>query len=215
MTEQPQSTAPDTGATDEPLRYEDSKGRLVPAHLVKPVDLLEDQLVSRLVDRAESLSGMLRAFKTETFADVHAFLVLLADQYGAKRGGKRGNLTFSTYNGRRKVQVAVADRLTFGAELQIAKALIDECIGDWSEGANANIRVLVDHAFRVDKEGQVSRDSVFALRHVAIEDPRWLRAMEAIADSIQVDGTKTYVRFYRRKSPESRWEAIPLDLANA
>lgn len=215
MTDQPATTPPDAGTADQPTHYEDAKGRLIPARLMKAVDLLEDQLARRLVERAESLSATLRAFKGGVFDDVGAFLAILADEYGAKRGGQKGNLTFTSYDGKVKVQVAVADRLTFGAELQVAKTLIDECIGDWSQDANANILVLVDHAFRVDKEGQVSRESIFALRRVSIDDPRWVRAMEAIADSIKVAGTKTYVRFYRRDHPESPWRAIPLDLANA
>jgi len=182
---------------------------------VKASDLLEDQLVRTLVDRAESLSRMLRDFKAGVFGDVSAFLAILADQYDARRGGKKGNLTFTSYDGKLKVQVAVADHLTFGPELQIAKSLIDECIGEWGKDANDNIRVLVDHAFRVDKEGKVSRESIFALRRVVIDDERWTRAMEAIADSIRVAGTKTYVRFYIRDNAESPWRSIPLDLANA
>lgn len=215
MIEPQPSTQPDAGTTDAPAYYEDAKGRMIPARLVKAADLLEDQLVRRLMERAESLSKLLRAFKADTFDDVGAFLAILSDQYNASRGGKKGNLTFTTYDGRMKVQVAVADHLTFGPELQVAKALIDECIGDWSQDANANIRVLVDHAFRVDKEGQVSRESIFALRRVSIDDARWVRAMEAIADSIRIAGTKTYVRFYVRDNAESPWRSVTMDLANA
>lgn len=211
-----QTTAnPAAGPADQPAYYEDAQGRMIPARKVKASDLLEDQLVRALVDRAQSLSQMLRDFKASVFGDVSAFLAILADQYDAKRGGKKGNLTFTSYDGRLKVQVAVADHLSFGPELQVAKSLIDECIGEWGKDANDNIRVLVDHAFRVDKEGQVSRESIFALRRVAIADERWTRAMEAIADSIRIAGTKTYVRFYVRPDPESPWRSIPLDLANA
>ncbi|MBP2233098.1 hypothetical protein J2847_006433 [Azospirillum agricola] len=200
---------------DPPAYYEDAKGRMIPARLVKATDLLEDQLVRELLERAESLAATLAAFKAGVFNDVGAFLAILADQYDAKRGGKKGNLTFTSFDGKLKVQVAVADHLTFGPELQVAKQLIDECIGEWGKDANDNIRVLVDHAFRVDKEGQVSRESVFALRRVSIADARWARAMEAIADSIRVAGTKTYVRFYHRDTPESSWRSVTLDLANA
>lgn len=200
---------------ENPTHFRNHKGHLIPASHVKGADLLQDQLVRRIMDRAQSLSGLLRAFKVDVFSDVGAFLAILTDQYGAQRGGKKGNMTFTTFDGTMKIQVAVADYLVFGPELQIAKALIDECIGDWAADANANIRLLVDHAFRTDKEGQVSRESIFALRHIAIDDPRWARAMEAIADSIRIAGSKTYVRFYVRENPESPWRSITLDLANA
>jgi len=196
--------------------YEDARGRMVPARLVKDTDLLQDQLVTKLMGEAETLAATMRAFRAMVFDDVGAFLALLSEKYDAKsRGGRKGNMTFMTYNGKMKVQVAVADHLKFGSELQTAKELIDECINEWAKDTNDNIRVLVDHAFRVDKEGQVSRESIFALRRVNIVDPRWERAMKAIADSIEVQGTRTYVRFYRRDSQESPWQAITLDLANA
>lgn len=206
------------GVTSEAARpdyYEDARGRMIPARLVKAQDLLEDQLVRDLLNQADSLSGLIAAFKSTVFSEVGAFLAILTDQYKAKRGGKKGNMTFTSLDGKLKVQVAVADHMTFGPQLQIAKGLIDECIGDWSQGVNANIRVLVDHAFSVDKEGQVSREKIFALRRVDITDDRWRQAMDAISDSIRVEGTKTYVRFYRRDSQESPWRAITLDLANA
>ncbi|MBP2301280.1 DUF3164 family protein [Azospirillum picis] len=193
----------------------DAKGRLVPEALVKPTDKLQDQLVRKLMGYADDLSAQVARFKAHTFDDVGAFLALLAEQYQDTRGGQKGNMTLTSFDGTMKVQVAVADHMTFGPELQIAKNLIDACIADWSTGANDNIRALVEHAFRVDQEGQVSRDAIFALRRVAIEDERWKQAMAAIADSVRIEGTKSYVRFYRRPSPDAAWKAVTIDLASA
>ncbi len=193
----------------------DGKGRLVPESLVKPADKLQDQTVRKLMGYADELSATIARFKGHVFDDVGAFLALLAEQYGETRGGTKGNITLTSYDGLLKVQVAVADHMSFGPELQIAKGLIDACIAEWAEGANVNIRALVEHAFRVDKEGQVSREAIFALRRVQIEDERWRNAMAAIADSIRVEGTKTYVRFYRRPNAEARWQAVTIDLASA
>jgi hypothetical protein len=193
----------------------DAKGHLVPLDRVRPVDTLEDQLVRDLMGHAGELSGQIARFKAHCFDDVGAFLSLLAERYGAKRGGAKGNMTFTAYDGRLKVQIAVADRLVFGPELQVAKALIDECIVEWAAGVNANIRALVEHAFRTDQEGKVSREAVFALRRIEIDDERWRSAMAAIADSIRVESTKTYIRFYRRDDPAKPWQAVTIDLASA
>ena len=75
------------------------------------------------------------------------------------------------------------------------------------------IRALVNHAFEVDKPGQVNREALFALRKIDIDDERWRQAQAAITDSIRVTGSKTYVRFYRRPTPEDRWQAVTIDLA--
>ena len=193
----------------------DSKGRLVPIGIIKPVELLEDQLVAKILGYADELSAQVRRFKGHCTDDVDAFLAILREKYQAERGGTKGNMTFTSFDGCMKVQIAVADRLTFGAELQVAKDLVDACIAEWSAGATDQIRALVTHAFQVDKEGQVSRDAIFALRRVEIRDERWQRAMEAIVDSIRVVGSKEYIRIYRRAAPTAKWEAVTIDLAAA
>lgn len=193
----------------------DAKGRLVPEHLVRPADLVEDQLVRGLIGRAETLSDEVARFKAAIFDDVGAHLALLAERYGASRGGAKGNVTFTSFDGCMKVQVAVAEYFAFGPELQVAKSLIDACIAEWSADANDKVRLLVEHAFRVDREGQVSREGIFALRRLQIDDLRWRDAMTAIADSTRVQGTKSYIRFYQRPVPDARWQAVTIDLASA
>lgn len=201
--------------TVPPGYRQDAKGHLVPEHLVKPTDLLEDQLVEKLLGYADELSAQISRFKGHCFDDIAAFLDLLFQHYGVSRGGQKGNMTFSSYDGLNRVTVRIADHLAFGPELQAAKALIDECIAEWSADANAQIRVLVNHAFNVDKEGKVSVEAILALRRVAIEDGRWKRAMEAIGDSIRVVGSKAYIQFHRRAKPQDRWQAVTIALAAA
>ena len=47
-----------------------------------------------------------------------------------------------------------------------------------------------------------------------IEDSQWKLAMEAIRDSIQTNGTTTYIRLYERVGETDQYKAIPLDLAS-
>jgi hypothetical protein len=193
---------------------QDAKGRLVPEHLVKPTDLLEDQTVRKILGYADELNTQISRFKAHCFDDIGAYLDLLAERYGWKpKDGAKGNMTLTTYDGTFKVQVAIADTLTFGPELQIAKELIDACIAEWAEGSRDEIRALVAYAFQTDKEGQVSREAVFSLRRINIDDARWLTAIAAINDSIRVQGSKTYLRFYRRTKTTDRWEHVTIDLA--
>lgn len=63
-------------------------------------------------------------------------------------------MTFQTYDGLKKVQVAISENIVFGAELQTAKNLIDECINEWGADSRPEIVTLIDHAFQVDKEGK-------------------------------------------------------------
>lgn len=199
-----------------PDYMKDAKGRLTPKHMIKPQELLEDQTVRKIIEEyARPLSAQLDRFLGHTFEDVATFMDILAEQYNATRGGKKGNVTLTSYDGCLKVIVQVQDTLTFGPELQIAKVLFDECITAWSADANDNIRALVGHAFQVDKQGQINREALFSLRRLDIKDDSWKRAIQALNDSIRTQGSKQYIRFYERAQPNDAWKAITIDLAKA
>ncbi|MDR1506452.1 MAG: DUF3164 family protein, partial [Treponema sp.] len=53
---------------------------------------------------------------------------------------------------------------------------------------------------------------VLGLRRLEIHDPDWQKAMRAITESIQVSGSKQYLRFYERNE-NGEYRQIPLDVA--
>lgn len=167
-----------------------------------------------LCEQAKVVSTELAHFKVDAMSDVNTFVETSSEQYGVKAGGKKGNVTLMSFDGRYKVQRHMQDSITFDERLQAAKELIDECIVKWSNGIDDNIRVLVTHAFQTDKEGKVSISRILGLRRLEITDPTWLRAMAAIADSMQTVGSKPYVRFYERDAA-GEYQPINLDVASA
>ena len=193
----------------------DAKGSLVPLAAVKPMDLLMDEAVRTILGKAQKTSALITTFKIDTFDQVGALQALMAQSYGATVGGKKGNITLTSFDGCQKVQVQVADLVEFGPELQAAKALIDECLTEWASGGGVELRSLVNRVFQVDKEGQINRAELFMLLRVEIADERWLKAMEAIRDSIRIIGSRTYVRFYDRPTADAAWRAVTIDLAAA
>ncbi|MBD8890919.1 DUF3164 family protein [Roseibium litorale] len=192
----------------------DGKGSLIPIAKIKQEHQLEDALVKDLAAEADEIHRRLAAFKERAFGEIEALRDLLAEKYGAKRGGRKGNITFTSFDGTQQVVVAVAEHITFGPELEAAKSLIDECFHSWLSDANANLKVVVDDAFQVDKKGKISTSRVLGLRRHAIEDEKWLRAMDAIADAVRVTGTKAYVRVYRRDPATEDREPVSLDIAS-
>ena len=124
-----------------------------------------------------------------------------------------GNVTLVSFDGRYKVVRQMAEHIVFDERLQAAKLLIDECIQAWAKGSNANIKVLVNDAFQVDREGKISTGRVLGLRRLDIDDDKWSQAMRAIADSMNVSGTKPYIRFYERNERSGEYVAISLDMA--
>ena len=193
----------------------DAKGNLVPIELIKGQDQLEDQTVRKIMGFARELSDQIGRFRGHTMTDLGEFDALLSEQYGGKKGGRKGNRTYQTIDGLMKVQVQVADFVDFGPQLQTAKSLIDACLNEWSADSRPEIRAVVTRAFNTDKEGQINRSDIFMLLRLEIDDGRWQQAMEAIRDAMRVIGSREYVRFYQRRSIEERWEPVTIDLARA
>ena len=191
----------------------DAQGHFVPVSMIKPQNALEDEMVRKVIGHARDLSAQIGRFKGHTFEDLSGLDGLLAQEYGVKRGGKKGNRTYYSFDGLQKVQVAMADLIDFGAELQQAKALIDECLVEWVADGRDEIRSLVTRAFNVEREGQINKAELFMLLRLNFADERWLRAMDAIRDAIRVVGSKQYFRFYERSNLDDGWTAISIDLA--
>lgn len=188
-------------------------GHLVPTESIKPIDLLRDDTVTRLISKAKEAQTVLRGFKSETLSDIAAFLDISAAQYNTKLGGKKGNLSLTSFDGKYKVLLAVSDSIFFDERIHIAKSLIDECIHAWTADSNHQIRALIDHAFQTDKEGKINTGRVFSLMRLKIDDKKWNKAMEALKDSIQLKGSSQYLRFYERVGNTDQYDQLSLDLA--
>jgi len=190
----------------------DSQGRQVPIDMVKDIDKLRDQTVRRIADEAVKMKSVLVDFKSRIRDDILSFVEQSAGQYGVKWGGKKGNISLLTYDGQFKLVIAMNDNITFDERLQVARELIGKCLDKWSKGARAEIRLLVNDAFQVDKTGKISTARVLGLRRLDIKDADWQKAMTAITESLQITGTKQYLRVYERDD-NGEYQMIPLDVA--
>ncbi|XLM22761.1 DUF3164 family protein, partial [Chromobacterium piscinae] len=145
-----------------------------------------------------AMQDQLARFKASLFADIEAFVALSAERYQADIGGEKGNVTLTSFDGNTRVLRAIADALTFDEGLQAAKALIDECVHEWTEDARPEVKALISDAFQVDKAGNISTGRVLGLRRLDIQDEKWQRAMRALSESVRVQCSKAYVRIERR-----------------
>lgn len=208
------TTAPPQAATP-PGYWKDPRGNLIREELIKPIDKARDALVREIVVQSRQIEATLGAFKAAVFGDIAAFVELSAEEYGAKIGGKKGNVTLFSFDGRYKVQRAIAEHVSFDERLQAAKGLIDECLDEWTSGSRPELKAIVNEAFQVDKEGKLNTGRILALKRLEIADDRWKRAMLAIAESTLVVGSKAYVRVYERVGDSDEYLPIALDVAAA
>ena len=84
--------------------------------------------------------------------------------------------------------------------------------GGVATSTRTELKTLINAAFQVDKEGNISTARVLGLRRLAIDDAKWRRAMDALSDSLQVHTSKAFVRVYRRDTA-GEYQLINLDVA--
>jgi hypothetical protein len=188
-------------------------GHLVPMDQVREQDKLRDQVARELAEEAKTLSRALKNFKKKSLGDVADLISIAGERYGVQMGGKKGNVTIATYDGQYKVQRCYADRLTFTEEMEVAKAMVYDCIRAWSKGADDHLLAIVDRVFSPGRNGQIKTADVLDLLRLDINDDRWEAAMQAVRDSILVTGSAVYLRVYERIGESDSYKAIPLDLA--
>ena len=191
---------------------QDARGNMVPLANIKEIDLLRDDLVQEIVGKARAVQASIAEFKRGAMDDIAAFAQLSADRYDVKLGGKKGNISLHSFDGAYRVNLAMQDSLVFDEGLLAAKALIDECINEWTEGSRTELKTLINAAFAVDKEGNLSTTRVLGLRRRDIKDGKWQTAMDALSDSLQVHTSKPFVRVYRRDEA-GEYQLLNLDVA--
>lgn len=191
----------------------DSQGRLVHKDNVKAIDKTRDGLVRQIVDNALVVQKEMAKFKDVSMSEIDAFVEMSASDYGVSLGGRKGNLNLFSYDGKYKIQVQVAEHVHPDERLNAAKALIDKLLNSWTQGSRSEVKTIINDAFAVDQEGQFNLRRILGLRRLEIADPDWKKAMDAISDSLQVIGSKRYMRVYERVGNQDQWTPISLDFA--
>ena len=193
----------------------DSKGREIPIKYVPQHDKAKTRLVDSITKKAVDLNAKLVAFREESLIKVIKFVQKSAETYDVALGKGKGNITLRSFDGLRKVQIAVQDNIEFDERLATAQQLITEYLEEISQGADPAILKLIHKAFYADQQGKLRTGAVLGLRTINIKHKKWRKAMAIIVDSITVQSSKQYVRVYTRQSTEANWDLIQLNIASA
>ena len=190
-----------------------AQGHFVPKHTMSNYEELKDELVKELIIKAEQISSTVEDLRKHTMSEVGALLATARDKYGIKAGGKRGNISIKSFDGKYLIQISVQDFLTFDERLNLAKELIDTYLKRLTENSPKELQMLISQAFEVDKKGRVTASKILPLMKLKIENEDWKKAMHVIRESLSVESTKNYVRFKKRNELTGEMEPIHLDIA--
>ena len=188
-----------------------NRGFKVPYDQVSTQDLLRNELVLSLTAEAKVLSKTHDDFKRRVFSETNDLISLLAAEYDVQIGGKKGNITLTSFDNKSRIQIGVADLISFGAEIDVAKQLISEVIEDELADTSNFIADLMRDAFEADKQGQYNKNRILTLRKYRNSNPseKWKNAMQALDDAIIASDSKTYILFHE-KNEFGAWVKIPL-----
>jgi hypothetical protein len=193
----------------------DGTGGLRAVETIPPLKKLRDEMVRREFGFVLALAEQISRFRGHVMTNLGQFDAMMAQEYGLTVGGEKGNRSYTTFDGLMKIEVRMQDRIAFGPEIQIAKALFDECLNEWAADTRAEMRSIVTNAFDTDREGQINRANISTLLNTDSEDERWLNGQRAIREAMYAIGSKEYLRFSIRPTQKDRFVAVSIDLANA
>lgn len=200
---------------DEHERWRNKEGDFIHADMVGVDKQLEDEVVEKLIVGAMNLQEHIKAFKIRAFEECYGFVDLLRQKYNMERiTSKSGTVTLKSFDGVSVVEIQVAKLISFDQKLSLAKEKIDEYLTEKTNGADAEIQTLITRVFAV-KNGKVDAKQILSLKSYPITHPLWKEAMSMIDDATEIAGTKSYIRFKRRKGGEidGAMETIVLDIA--
>lgn len=185
--------------------WRNTDGALIPLDRVTELERLENDMVRALAQAAKVESARTLEFRTHAFGEAGAFMQLAAEKHDVKLGGKKGNVTFFSYDGSFKVEIAQADKIAFDHRLQLAQAKFLECVTEWVGSAGSdtkpgllNLITIVNETFEVEDGGAISPTKIARLRKYEFKDERWTEALNLVSESMRVIGKRSYIRFYER-----------------
>ncbi|MDD2301876.1 MAG: DUF3164 family protein [Eubacteriales bacterium] len=191
----------------------DARGNRVPTRYVPTEDKKRDRLVRKHFAQAMKLNAALQHFKSALMADTDRFVETLKEEHNIQRGGKKGNLTFTSFDGSLRFEVAQHDSIQFNEKLKLAQDLISQWIRGKANGVDVDLQKLIDDAFYAVR-GTIRTSRILGLLRLDIKDESWQQAMKLIRESIQVSSSKEYIRFYQ-KGMDGTFRYLPLDISNA
>jgi hypothetical protein len=191
----------------------DATGKQVPLAYVPAIPRKRDELVEKHFKTVLGLHEKMIAAKAALDKGINEYVAFLRQQEGLKGEGWKGNLELTNFSGNRQIEVSINEVIEFDERLKLAKERIDICLKKWSKDGNDRLRVIVTEAFNVEKKGKVNTKQLLRLLTLNLNDSEWEAAMDLVRESINVAGTRRYIKLNRRPNRDAKWESLNLNFS--
>ncbi len=196
-------------------RMENGRGDLVLVQNIHEMDMLHHDTVLTIAAIWKDLHGKIARFKQHNFEDITCMTELIFEKFNVKRGGKHGNMVFSTVDRKFRLLVAIQNKIDFGPELQAAERKLRDALSNMASDSTsenaADLQTLVTAAFSLDN-GSLRVSEVLRLRGFKISNELWNEGIQIINQAIKVISKKKQIRLQERNAVGA-YINIPLDIA--
>jgi hypothetical protein len=196
--------------------YTNSVGYDVPEELMKGYDLRKDQTIELIARKVTELQEQMKKTKLECIEMIRDMQEDLYNEYNVRLGSDvSDNITFSSFDGLTRVKLETKQLRTFNEKIKVARTQINRCITKWADGANSNLKTVVDQAFKIDKDGRFNYGAIISLTKLEIDDPDWKEAVGLIRESQDVLLSRQYFTVEKRTKmpPKAEYEMVDLNFS--
>ncbi len=195
--------------------YTDASGATIPAKYIAPYDKLKTREAEAILKEWADILNRLTALKKKTAERI----ALVENHCSASKTlppplERDWAFSFRSFDGLIKIEREKQVRLEFDERLGVAQRLIEEALGEMTDGiTNKDIVVIAREAFKPRKSGKLDRARIHQLCNLKVNNAKWKKAVDIIRECEQAVGTRVYFRVSTRPTPTVEFVSILLDMA--
>lgn len=176
--------------------WEAANGYLIPIAKITEADKARNNVVTSLCADAKTAFKSLNSFKESALDAVEEFVSISANNFDTHLGGKKGNVTLVSFDGRLKVIRSMQEVYGFDEHIDEAISSLKEIVNSWSAD-NDHLRDIVLTVCSRDENGNLNAANLIGLANLEIHEDNWITAMNSVLNSVKID-VKPSIRFYER-----------------
>jgi len=190
--------------------WTDYQGNDVPVKYVSSYDKKKEKVINKIATEASKINEMLEDFKKRMFAECDKLFDEMFKANDLEKIAQK-NYTLYSFDKSFKIEVTSQDVVDFDDRIQLAQAKINEYLKIKTDGADQELSILVNNAFKT-KKGRLDKARIFGLFPLKINHLLWLEAMELIKNSIVTNYTRRYAVLYVRDD-EGKYIQVQLNFS--
>lgn len=186
-------------------------GDVIPSNFPRKIDKDRDRLAFKVAKEAMALQDRLKALKDLIYTEGDLLYSLMQEDNHI-RTGRKGNYTISSFGKEVRISVTIQQYITWGEEVEQAKACIFKYLNEKLSDKEEALRGLIYSAFETSK-GNLDTQNLLKLMKYPIKDDNWKKGMEFLVSAMNVDRSKRRIDIEVRNA-EGKFVPVSLNFSS-